>query len=162
MARRRTERSIKPSLLDRLTDLEPDRLSDPAPATWQEMRDLKAGLCRDLAALLNTRRKEQVLDPAYESCVNSVLTYGMSDFTSYNLTNGVEQELVRRSMERAIRQFEPRLTRVTVSMEEPNSTRPTLQFQIDAVLRIDTTENVAFDLRLHRDSRRITVSGSDR
>ena len=150
------------SILDRLTDLEPDAAMERRPHAWEEMRDLKASLCRDLAALLNTRRAEQPFDPAYEEAVNSVLTYGVTDFTSYTLTNTVEQELVRRSIERAIRQFEPRLTRVNVSLEEPSAVKPMLRFQIEAVLRADAREAVAFDLTLHRDSRRISVSGAER
>lgn len=150
------------SILERLTDLEPDRHAETSSTAWQELRDLKASLGSDLAALLNTRRRERVVDPVYENAANSVLTYGIADFTSYNLTNGIEQELVRRSIERAIRQFEPRLTRVSVALEEPDSARPTLRFQIDAVLKIDSAESVAFDLSLHRDSRRMSVAGADR
>ena len=72
----------------------------------------KASLCRDLAALLNMRRAEEDFDRSYQEATNSLLTFGVADFTSLNLKNGIDQERVRRSMERAIRQFEPRLTRV--------------------------------------------------
>ena len=157
-----TPGSIALSILDRLTDLDPDSTVERRPHAWEEMRDLKASLCRDLAALLNTRREEQPFDPAYEEATNSVLTYGVTDFTSYTLTNGIEQELVRLSIERAIRQFEPRLTRVNVSLEEPSAVKPVLRFQIEAVLRADARESVAFDVTLHRDSRRMSVSGADR
>src|SRR5258708_6674949 len=110
------------SILDRLTEKQ-------APTdAWQ-------GLCRDLAALLNTRRAEKDFDPGYAEATNSLLTFGVTDFTSYNLKNEVEQEGVRRSIERAIRQFEPRLTRVTVSMDEPDQLKPVLRFQISALLR---------------------------
>ena len=126
------------------------------------MREFKTSLCRDLSALLNTRRAEQDFDPAYEEATNSLLSFGITDFTSYNLKSGVEQEQVRRSIERAIRQFEPRLTRVSVSIEEPDPLRPVLQFQIDALLRIGPAdEPVVFDVALHRESRRIAVSGGN-
>jgi type VI secretion system protein ImpF len=150
------------SILDRLTDLDPESTAEPRPHAWEEMRDLKASLCRDLAALLNTRREEQPFDPAYEEAANSVLTYGVTDFTSYTLTNSIEQELVRRSIERAIRQFEPRIIHVNVSLEEPSAVKPVLRFHIEAMLRIDARESVAFDVTLHRDSRRMSVSGADR
>jgi type VI secretion system protein ImpF len=161
MLPRSRDNTVTPSLLDRLTDLDPDNESEPAATEWSAMRDFKASLARDLAALLNTRRKEVALDPDYVEVGNSVLTYGIPDYTSYTLTNGVEQELVRRSIERAIRQFEPRLSRVAVVLAQPDPATPTLTFQIDAVLKIDD-EPVAFDVRLHRDSRRMSVAGGDR
>src|SRR5688572_8600276 len=95
------------SILDRLTQKE-----GPLDS-WQ-------GLCRDLAALLNTRRADNDFDSSYEMATHSLLSFGVADFTSYNLKNEVDQEHVRSSIELAIRQFEPRLSRVIVSMEEPD------------------------------------------
>src|SRR5437016_2323775 len=143
------------SLLDRLKEKQ-------APLTpWEEIRQLKASLCRDLAALLNTRRAEKDFDSSYEQSTNSLLTFGVADFTSYNLKNAIEQERVRRSIERAIRLFEPRLSRVTVTLEEPDPLRPVLRFQISALLRTEAPgQAVLFDATLHRESRRIAVSGA--
>jgi type VI secretion system protein ImpF len=148
--------------LDRLIDHDPE-LQREAPAnSWEQMRQYKAALCRDLTALLNTRRAEQDFDPVYEEAANSLLSFGINDFTAYNLKSGAEQELVRRSIERAIRQFEPRLAGVEVSLEEPDPVRPELRFQISALLRIEpAAEPVVFDATLRRESRRIAVSGGD-
>lgn len=149
------------SILDRLTDLEPDLQKEPGSSSWQDLRELKRSLCRDLADLLNTRRAEEEINPTYENVSNSLLTFGVVDFTSYNLTDSIEQEIVRRSIERAIRQFEPRLTRVKVTLEPADALRPVLVFQIDAVLKMDpASEAVLFDVILHRDSRRMSVSGA--
>ena len=105
-------------------DLQPESQVEAPLSSWEQLREFKAALCRDLSALLNTRRAEQDFDPAYEEATNSLLSFGIADFTSYNLKSGVEQEQVRRSIERAIRQFEPRLARVSVSIEEPDPVRP--------------------------------------
>ncbi len=149
------------SILDRLIDLEPGSQVERRSSPWEDMREFKASLCRDLGALLNTRRAEEDFDPSYEQATNSLLTFGVVDFTSYNLKNGIEQERLRRSIENAIRQFEPRLTSVTVSLEPPDALRPILRFQIDAVLRAGPlSEAVLFDATLLRDSRRIAVSGA--
>ncbi len=154
--------AVSLSLMERLTDLQPDSQQEAVSSSWQNMRELKASLCRDLASLLNTRRAEEPVDPAYEHARNSLLSFGVADFTSYNLMNGIEQELVRRSIERAIRQFEPRLSNVTVVMEQVDSVRPVLRFQIDAVLTLQpASETLLFDVTLHRDSRRIAVSGAN-
>jgi type VI secretion system protein ImpF len=149
-------------VLDRLTDLQPD-VSNEAPATaWEEMREIKASLCRDLSALLNTRRAEADFNAEFEQATNSILTFGVTDFTSFNLKNRLEQDRVRLSIERAIRQFEPRLTSVAVTVEESDPLRPVLRFEISALLRIDPGgQTVLFDATLHRDSRRIAVTGAD-
>jgi type VI secretion system protein ImpF len=149
-------------LLDRLTDLEPDSKKEAAQGAWEEMRAFKESLSRDLAVLLNTRRAKQDFDEDYVEATNSLLTFGVADFTSFNLKSLPEQERVRRSIERAIREFEPRLARVTVSMEQPDSLRPVLRFQVSAVLRTGPAgEEVMFDAVLNRDSRRIAVSGAN-
>ena len=148
------------SLLDRLLDFQPESHQEVPVSSWEQLREFKTSLCRDLSALLNTRRAERDFDPAYEEATNSLLSFGIADFTSYNLKSGIEQEQVRRSIERAIRHFEPRLARVAVSIEEPDPLRPVLQFQIDALLRIGPeAEAVVFDVSLHRESRRMAVSG---
>jgi type VI secretion system protein ImpF len=126
------------------------------------MREFKAALCRDLTALLNTRRANKDFDAVYAEATNSLLTFGITDFTAYNLKSETDQDQVRRSIERAIRQFEPRLTQVEVSVGKPDPLRPVLQFQIAALMRIEpAAEPVVFDATLQRESRRIAVSGGN-
>lgn len=162
MASGQHQADINWSLLDRLLDLQPESQAEAPVSSWEQLREFKTSLCRDLSALLNTRRAEQDFDPAYEEATNSLLSFGIADFTSYNLKSGVEQDQLRRSIERAIRQFEPRLARVSVLIEEPDPLRPVLQFQIEALLRIGpAAEPVMFDLAMHRESRRMAVSGGN-
>jgi type VI secretion system protein ImpF len=149
---------VTPSLLDRLIDLEPESRREAPLTTWEQVRDFRSALCRDLTALLNTRRTDD-FDRSFEDAADSLLSFGILDFTSYNLKKGVEQEQLRRSMERAIRQFEPRLERVSVSIEETDPQSPVLRLQISAVLRTPGAEPVVFDATLQRDSRQIAVSG---
>jgi type VI secretion system protein ImpF len=141
------------SLLDRLTEKR---------ASLTSRAELKASLCEDLAALLNTRRAENDFDSRYEQAANSLLAFGVIDFTPYNLRNAIEQERVRHSIERAIRLFEPRLSRVTVTLEEPDPLQPVLRFQISALLRTESPgQAILFDVALHRESRRIAVTGAN-
>jgi type VI secretion system protein ImpF len=148
------------SLLDRLIDLDPSASGDPPITHGAQVRRFEAGLCRDISALLNTRRAEEEIDPAYEECRNSLLSFGIADFTAYNLKSGVEQEEVRRSVERALRRFEPRLARVSVSLEEPDPLQPVLRFQIEALMWSEAlAEPVVLDASLRRESRRIAVTG---
>lgn len=105
---------MRASLLDRLTD-------------WDD-----ESLDADLSALLNTRRAEYGWESVYEQAAKSILTYGIVDFTGYNLNSSVDRERVRRSIERAIRQFEPRLTRVEVTLEQAAPFDPVLSLSIQA------------------------------
>lgn len=150
---------MMPALLDRLIDLDPESGSEVPRNAWEQMRDFQSALCRDLTALLNTRRAAQDFDRNYVEAANSLLSFGIIDFTSYNLKRDIEQEQVRKSIEKAIRQFEPRLERVAVSIQEADPHSPTLRFQVSAVLRTDTQDPVVFEATLHRDSRRVAVSG---
>lgn len=154
----REQDPIALSLLDRLTTDSLQRRS----GRGDRMRELKASLCRDLTGLLNTRRAEQDFDPAYEESANSILTFGIMDFTAFNLRNRIDQETVRLSIERSIRRFEPRLTNVSVTVEDTDPARPMLRFEISAVIRINSySEDVRFDAALYRDSRRVSVSGGN-
>jgi type VI secretion system protein ImpF len=144
------------SFIDRFVSSKTTRRPENA---WQEMRELKASLCRDLTDLLNTRRAEKDFDPKFAHCSNSLLKFGIPDFTSFDLQNTADQERVRLSIERAIRQFEPRLVRVRVTLKPPSATQPRLQFIIDAQLREDgESEEVSFDAAVLKETRRIAVS----
>jgi type VI secretion system protein ImpF len=150
---------MSPSLLDRLIDLNPGAQREAPETAWQQARNFQAALARDLTALLNTRRATADFDPVYEESAKSLLSFGIVDFTAYDLKKGAGPEQLRRSIERAIRQFEPRLDRVTVSMEEAGPTDSILRYQIAAVLRTEAQEPVIFETTLHRDSRRLAVMG---
>jgi type VI secretion system protein ImpF len=150
---------LPPSLLDRLIDLEPESPHEKPAGPSELMRDFRSGLCRDLTALLNTKRAADVIDRGYEEATKSLLTFGIVDFTGYNLLKTPDQNLLCRSIERAIRQFEPRFERVEVSIEETGSRRPIVRLEIAAVLRTETGQAIVFNTTVHRDSRRIAVSG---
>lgn len=125
------------------------------------MRRFKEAVCRDLTALLNTRHIED-FDGSFEESTKSLLTFGVIDFTAFNLTSEMDQERVRYSVERAIRQFEPRLTHLIVTLEQADSSNLILHLRIEAFLRNESRrEPVSFGMTLHRDSRRIIVSGAD-
>ena len=159
MVTQETGNRVTLSLLDRLLDCSPTVLTEAPASPWEEKREFLDSICRDLTMLLNSRRTEEEFDSAFEEATNSLLTFGIADFTSFNLKNEVDQERVRRSIERSIRQFDSRLGRVTVSMDDVNELRPVLRFKVSAVLQTDPgSESVQFDAVLSRESRRIAVS----
>jgi type VI secretion system protein ImpF len=150
---------VTPSLLDRLIDLNPESRHEMPVSEGEQLREFRAALCRDLTALLNTRRAAQDFDPVYVEAANSLLSFGVIDFTSHNLKKGTALDQLRLSIERAIRQFEPRLERVTVAVEEADAQRLLLHLQISADLRTEAGSSVVFDATVQSDSRRVAVSG---
>lgn len=152
---------MQPSILDRLTETGSAPNANRSIHAYEVVRRLKESLRRDLTALLNTRRAEHDFDPGFEQASNSLLTFGVIDFTSYNLNSSADQERARQSIERAIRQFEPRLTGVTVSLEQPEPLHPVLALRVEAILQTGRiSESVAFEAALHRASRRVVFSGA--
>jgi type VI secretion system protein ImpF len=159
MAADELQAEMTPTLLDRLMDRNPQSSREEAANDWEQARELRSALCRDLAVLLNTRRASEDFDGRYEEAGNSLLSFGITDFTSHNLKKGVQQEQLRKSIEQSIRRFEPRLDHVDVTLQESEAGRPVVRFQVSAVLRTRNQDAVFFEATLHRDSRRFGVSG---
>lgn len=159
MAADELQAELTPTLLDRLMDENPRSSREEAENVWEQTRKLRSALCRDLAVLLNTRRASEDFDGRFEEAGNSLLSFGITDFTSHNLKKGVQQEQLRKSIEQSIRRFEPRLDHVDVTLQESEAGRPVVRFQVSAVLRTRNQDAVFFEATLHRDSRRFGVSG---
>ena len=71
---------LQPSLLDRLTDPEPGKLTEGRADRVIDVRRLLKIVKRDLEWLLNTQNIESQIDPeAYPEVVNSVLNYGVHE-----------------------------------------------------------------------------------
>jgi type VI secretion system protein ImpF len=143
------------SLFDRLTDDNPKSNVDPPRNEWDQLAALKRGVARDLTALLNTRINEADFPDTYDQLRRSVAAYGVHDYTH----TPVELEEVRKSIERAVKTFEPRLTRVQVRVaKEVNAVDVALSFQITAQLKADLgAEPVVFDAELPKPTRRFQV-----
>lgn len=146
------------SFIDRLVD---PRVTAKPANQWEHEREFRASLCRDLGDLFNTRRAESDFDPAFVELTNTLLTFGIPDFTQYDLENEAERRRVLSSLKGAIENFEPRLKDVIVSLEPLNKLNPVLRFRIDARLRDGgDIENVSFDATVQRESRRFLVTGA--
>ncbi|MBM4074768.1 MAG: type VI secretion system baseplate subunit TssE, partial [Planctomycetes bacterium] len=114
-----SQQPLLPSLLDRLVDLEPDRSSEPLWRGSYRIDELRNDVCRDLEFLLNTRHGRLDLVESPGELAVSVLSYGVPDVTGI-IGGGVEtRERIRSSIERVVRNFEPRLTNVIVELRDP-------------------------------------------
>lgn len=137
---------ITPSVLDRLIDEDPN-LSTEAPASRQRsLAQLKNSVKRDLEWLLNTRQTVGGVPPGLEELTRSVAAYGLPDFTSVSLRSPSDQNRMQRTLEAAIRAFEPRLDDVKVSINTVRATDQKMRFHIEARLKIEPApEPVSFD-----------------
>ena len=143
----RGTRDIVPSLLDRLIDDNPDIALESPGQRFQDVSAFRATVARDLETLLNTRRELLYdLGAEFGEVNRSLLVYGLPDFTAFNLLDVGDLTRLRRAIESAIANFEPRLQRVRVAMEPPNQNDRAVHFRIDALLRVDPApEPVTFD-----------------
>jgi len=108
------EERLQPSLLDRLTDDQPDREQEPRERRILNLKQIRAGVIRDLAWLLNTPALGTAVDlNDYEHIPSSVLNYGMPSLSGSNVT-GIDMKTVERRIRQAIVDFEPRIGRGSV------------------------------------------------
>jgi type VI secretion system protein ImpF len=140
------------SLFDRLTDYEPRNSREVLPPERDQRQEYKASVARDLTNLLNVRRDEGDIPEEFEETRESLAAYGVQDFT----TAPMDREAIRRAVERTVRRFEPRLSRVQVTEIEGSDF--SFSFRISGMLRVDVgTEPVVYDADLPMESRRFRV-----
>lgn len=127
---------LRAPLLDRLVDIGPAcRLSPHGTGT---LRTIKESVLRDMENLFNTR---SFLHPGSDSrhVETSVLIYGARDFISMNPLSQRTRLCVREEIERLLNLFEPRLRNVAVRFDSTMEEKRTLNFRIEAVMRVAST-----------------------
>lgn len=152
MPRASNETRVVPSLLDRLRDDEPEVSYEAARARTQSVAEMKLAVREDLKLLFNTRQGMPA-EPRPDQpervgqLQNSLLTYGLPDFSSANVASPLDQKRIRRELRLAIERFEPRLCDVKVELlTEATTTERELHFLIVANLRLKPApEPVTFD-----------------
>ncbi|MEM5459106.1 type VI secretion system baseplate subunit TssE [Paraburkholderia phytofirmans] len=100
---------VQPSLLERLTDHEPDATREVREHRSSSARSLRRNVMRDLGWLLNAQGIASSQDVArYPGVAESVLNFGFSDLAGKSASN-VDVARIERLMADAIRAFEPRI-----------------------------------------------------
>jgi type VI secretion system protein ImpF len=129
---------LQPSLLDRLTDQDPERKMESRDARVLSPSRLRDSVRRDLAWLLNTTHLQttQPLDE-YPLVAQSVLNFGMPDLAG-RTASGVDKQGMEESIRRAILDFEPRLVakslRVKLFLDDRQTNHNAMSFDIEAEL----------------------------
>lgn len=150
---------INLSVLDRLVDFEPEVTTEPPPSRSKALRQVKQALRRDLEWLLNTRRVLEVPEEL-PLLSESLLAYGLPDFTNLGVKSAADQNDLTRAIEVTLKRFEPRLEDIVVSIANASVLERAFRFRIEARLRIDPVpEPISFDTTLQLGSGNFAVKG---
>jgi type VI secretion system protein ImpF len=159
MSRFDNEIRVRPSVLDRLIDYEPEYSREAPASRVKNLRILKQSVRRDLEWLFNTRFTA-VVPPELKEVWSSVAVFGLPDMTSLSGRNVADKAKLRRSVERVIETFEPRLEGVVVTVDPEPGAGLALKFRIDGRLKVDPApEPVSFDTLLQIGSGEFRVKG---
>jgi type VI secretion system protein ImpF len=147
MARQKSERTVRQSVLDRLIDRNPRNSQDP-PLTWVgSVQELKASVLRDLEWLLNTRRVAGTREAVPEELRHSLYHYGLPDITSMSADAPETFDRLLRYVEETIEIFEH---------------KHQLRFIIEAMLNMEPNpERVVFDSVLEVVTGSFVVTGHE-
>jgi type VI secretion system protein ImpF len=107
---------LQPALLDRLTDDEPDKKSEPREARVLSRRRLRESVLRDLAWLLNATKldTDDALAPV-PYVQRSVLNYGLPAMAG-RAASSLDLIDLTRAVRQAIVTFEPRILPATLEI----------------------------------------------
>ncbi|MCC6416938.1 MAG: type VI secretion system baseplate subunit TssE [Gemmataceae bacterium] len=161
MAKVAADQLLVPSVLDRLLDEDPELTREPAKSRHQVLRELKLSVRRDLEHLLNTRRRCVPPPPALTELDESLVNYGLPDFTGLSMTSAEERDEFRRAVEKVISTCEPRFKTVSVQLVDADEPLDrTLRFRIDALLYAHPApEAVVFDSAVEPITGNVEIKG---
>jgi type VI secretion system protein ImpF len=129
---------LQPSLLDRLTDDQPDERQESREKRVLSPDRLRASVLRDLTWLFNTTNLSALEDlSAYPECAKSVLNYGLPDLAGRTLSS-IDVPKLEQLLRQAIAQFEPRLIprslRIRLVVDSSEMSHNSMSFSIEAEL----------------------------
>jgi type VI secretion system protein ImpF len=138
MAELTQKERLQPSLLDRLTDNEPDERQESREKRILSPARLRESVRRDLTWLFNTPNLATVTDlEGLPFVAESVLNYGLPGLAGQT-TSSVDMPEMERLLRQAIWNFEPRLTkgsiRVRLVADQLQMSHNALSFFIEAEL----------------------------
>jgi type VI secretion system protein ImpF len=137
MAELTPQERLQPSLLDRLTDDDPEKGLESRERRILNIRKLREVVLRDLGWLFNAGNHHTPGEFAeFPEAAGSVINYGMPDFAGLCASNIDTREL-ERLVRQAIWDFEPRILRDSVrvrTMKRNEMSLNALTFEIEGEL----------------------------
>jgi type VI secretion system protein ImpF len=127
--------SFVPGLFDRL-DTDDDVPQRAVHASSRRVDAWRESITRDLEALLNTRSAllPHVL-AAYPAVGASIVNYGLIDFAGMCMTSDTDQKRICAAVRLAIERHEPRLHKVTATLQPRKGAINRVDFVITAQLK---------------------------
>ncbi|MBS0197675.1 MAG: type VI secretion system baseplate subunit TssE [Planctomycetes bacterium] len=123
MADLTTSDRLQPSLLDRLTDDNPESKAESREKRIMSMRQLRQAVLRDLSWLLNTPCIPRFDDiNEFPLVAASVVNYGIPDLTGLT-TSGISASNLEQLVYDAIARFETRVLRAGLTVRAVPSTK---------------------------------------
>src|SRR5258706_13911852 len=117
MAELTPKERLQPSLLDRLTDNEPERKVESRDLRVLSPQRLRESVRRDLTWLFNSVNLASVQDlSAYPDAERSTLNFGLPDLSGKTAA-GVHAPTLEKLVRKAIWEFEPRLLKNSVRVK---------------------------------------------
>jgi len=160
----KADQPLTPSILDRLLDDAPDESQETVRSRSQVMQELRSSVRRDLEHLLNTRKRHGDTVTVDGELEQSLINYGLTDLTNFNVTSEEGRQQIVRAIQRAIRIFEPRFKTVRVQLlDNVEPLDRTLRFRVDALMHAEPApEPIVFDSMLEPVSSGFKVNTSSR
>lgn len=129
---------LQPSLLDRLTDANPEKSRESADQALLSQQDLKRAVIRDLGWLLNAINLEVVEDlDSFPEVARSVVNFGVPELCGHSAST-VDLPRLEKAVREAILQFEPRIIRnslsVRVTTDQQAMAHNALSFEIQGAI----------------------------
>ena len=129
---------LQPSLLDRLTDDEPEQVEEARDKRVLSLARLRQSVLRDLGWLLNCTALEAVQDlRGFPHAEHSVVNFGMPSLSGAALS-GLDTGGLERRLRQAILDFEPRIIprglKVKVTTAQEQMSANALTFVIEGEL----------------------------
>ena len=128
------------------------------------MREIRESVMRDLENLLNTRWRCKSWPPKLSDLNDSLINYGIPDFSSIDLSSELDRDTLREAIEFAIRTYETRFESVSVEIPKGRTVEDrSLHFIIRAELRATPApEPIVFDSVLQSSDNLFHVKRKDR
>lgn len=152
-------KGFEPSLIEKLLDDAPGK---PGGGEFKSVsiEQYKESVAHDLEGLLNSRSAFSGEGlTGFPECRQSLMTYGLCDFSSKSLANDYDRAEICRSLEQAIARHESRLSGVQVRLDSDSRLGAGLHFTIQAMLDMHpANEAVSFDAMLQSTTLQYSVS----
>lgn len=138
MAELTQKERLQPSLLDRLTDDEPQKREESREQRVLSLNRLRQGVLRDLAWLLNTSSLDTAQNlEDYPQVEHSVVNYGIRDLVGTTLSSA-DVPKIQKQIRQAILDFEPRILpaslEIKVVVSESQMNQHAMMFDIEGDL----------------------------